>query len=213
MFGRTNPTGSWSWKQTWVSFGSSSLEGGAALRRSAPSDSVDSRTPTWPASPDRRLLTLLAYRHRLLMNPQTPPQDATTVPESAKSRVVRIDTALGVLAVGLLLIASVVPIWFVRYQPLPDHAEHLAAAAILHHYRDTGFEFSRYYAPSLGLVPLLGILFFRLVICLSGGRRYCQQDCLSMYVTGLPIGFALLAKQFGRESAPRTVFVPAGLEF
>ena len=133
------------------------------------------------------------------MNPQTPPQDATTVPESAKAESSASTPRWVFWLWGLLLIASVVPIWFVRYQPLPDHAEHLAAAAILHHYRDTGFEFSRYYAPSLGLVPYWGYYFSVLLFAFLVGVDIANRIVLSLYVTGLPIGFSLLAKQFGRS--------------
>lgn len=100
---------------------------------------------------------------------------------------------------GLLLIASLIPIWTVRYQPLPDHAEHLSAAAILHHYRDPAFEFSRYYTLKLGLVPYWGYYFGVLFFAAAFGVDIANRIVLSLYVAGLPIGFGLLARQFGRS--------------
>lgn len=100
---------------------------------------------------------------------------------------------------GLLVLASLFPIWAVKYQPLPDHAEHLSTAAILHHYHHPQFEFERYYTISLGLVPYWGYYFLTYIFALATGIDIANRIVLSFYVIGFPIGFALLAKQLGRS--------------
>ncbi len=100
---------------------------------------------------------------------------------------------------GLLILLSLVPIWSVKYQPLPDHAEHLAAAAILHHYHHPQFEFERYYTLSLGLVPYWGYYFLTYVFALITGVDIANRVVLSLYVVGFPLGFSLLARQLGRS--------------
>src|SRR6266700_2318036 len=56
----------------------------------------------------------------------------------------------------LLFIVSLFPIWTVRYHPLPDLANRLAASSVRVHLHDPAWNFERYYELNLGLNPYWG---------------------------------------------------------
>lgn len=111
----------------------------------------------------------------------------------------RSDHRLLVAVYAALSIAALVPIWLVRYQPLPDLAVNLAAGSILHHHADPRFDFARYYDLALGLTPYWGyyapLHLFAYVVDIETANRLI----LSLYAIGLPVGSALLARRFDRS--------------
>ena len=55
-----------------------------------------------------------------------------------------------VLTFALLLVVSLFPVWTVRYHPLPDLANHMAASAVWVHLDDPRWHFARYYELNSG---------------------------------------------------------------
>jgi hypothetical protein len=54
---------------------------------------------------------------------------------------------------ALLLMASILPFWTVRYPVIPDYPNHLASWFVLHHLHDANFAFAQYYASAWGPYP------------------------------------------------------------
>ncbi len=99
----------------------------------------------------------------------------------------------------LVSLASLAPVWLIRYQPLPDHAEHLASAALLHNYGNLAFDYQRYYTLSLGLTPYWGYYGLAHLFAFPFGIDIANRLVLSLYVLGIPLGLVFLARRFGRS--------------
>ena len=95
--------------------------------------------------------------------------------------------------------AQVVPIWAVRFQPMPDLPTHLAASAIWFHHDDPKWDFARYYAMSLGWAPYWGYHLLVHVFAWLLDVDRANRVVLSLVVVGLPAGMVLLARRFGRS--------------
>lgn len=132
------------------------------------------------------------YAPRRMREPPAPAAPTTMTPP-------RDDRRLLLLVYAALSVAALVPIWCVRYQPLPDLAVNLAAGSILHHHADPRFDFARYYDLALGLTPYWGyyapLHLFTFLVDIETANRII----LSLYAVGLPVGTALLARRFGRS--------------
>jgi hypothetical protein len=99
----------------------------------------------------------------------------------------------------VLAAAQVVPIWAVRFQPVPDLPTHLAASAIWFHYDDPKWDFARYYGLQLGLTPYWGYYLLVHLLAFPFGVEGANRVVLSLVVVGLPAGMALVARRFGRS--------------
>jgi hypothetical protein len=98
-----------------------------------------------------------------------------------------------------LCLASLLPLWLVRYPPLFDWPNHVAAASAWAHYSDPAWHFARYYELRLG--PVAYWTYYALVRGLTPlvGLFVADRLTLSLYVIALPIGMVLLARRFGRS--------------
>lgn len=101
------------------------------------------------------------------------------------------------LTLASLIVVSLVPIWAVRYHPLPDLANHLAAAAIWVHHADPAY--SRYYDIALGPNPYWGYYAIMFVFARLVGIDIANRLVLSLYVVTVPLGFAWLATRLDRD--------------
>lgn len=114
-------------------------------------------------------------------------------------RARKIDRTLFAIAFVALCLATLLPIWLVRYHPIPDLPNHIAAASVWHHFRDPDFDFQRYYELRLGPTPYWGYYLvahlFAYVVGIDGANRLI----LTLYALGLPAGMLLLARRFNRS--------------
>lgn len=102
-------------------------------------------------------------------------------------------------AAAALVVVSLYPIWSVRYHPLPDLANHLAATSVWIHLHDPTWDVSRYYAANLGLNPYWGYYAPMRVLAPLCGIDVANRLVLSTYVLTLPLGTAWLAARLGRS--------------
>ncbi len=100
---------------------------------------------------------------------------------------------------GVLALASLVPIWSVRYPPLPDLGAHVAAVSIWHYLHDPAHDFAQYYSLKLGPNPYWGFYFTLHLLSYVFGLELATHVVLSAYVVGLPVGMTWLARRFGRS--------------
>src|SRR5579883_429168 len=107
-------------------------------------------------------------------------------------------TARRLLFVMLSLI-QILPIWAIRYAPLPDIGAHLAAASIWHNYYDPNFDLQRYYTLSLGLNPYCGYYVVLHLLAFPFGIDVANRLVLSGNVLSIPIGMWWLARRFDRS--------------
>lgn len=98
-----------------------------------------------------------------------------------------------------LAFATLVPIWIVRYHPLPDLPNHIAATAVWHFYRDPAYDFASYYKLSLGPTPYWGYYALANGLTWVVGLDVANRVILSSYALGLPFGILLLARRFERS--------------
>jgi hypothetical protein len=101
----------------------------------------------------------------------------------------------------VLAVASLVPVWAIRYHPLPDLAVHLAATAVVHFHDDPHFDLAQYYTLHLGLVPYWGYYAPMHLLAYPLGLATANRAVLSLYVVGLPAGMGVLARRLGRSVA------------
>ena len=104
-----------------------------------------------------------------------------------------------VLVFGALLCVSLFPIWTVRYHPLPDLANHMAASAVWVHLHDPAWDFARYYQMNLGLTPYWGYYAPMRVLAPIFGIDIANRLVLSIYVVALSLGVWWLALRFERS--------------
>jgi hypothetical protein len=102
-------------------------------------------------------------------------------------------------AFALLAVASLVPIWAVRFQPLPDLPNHLAAVSVWHHIDDPRFDFARYYRILLVPEPYWVYYLSTHLLAFPLGLDAANRVVLSLYVVGLPLGAWLLGARFQRS--------------
>jgi hypothetical protein len=105
-----------------------------------------------------------------------------------------------VAAFVLLAVASVLPIWIIRYHPLPDHADHLAAASIWHNYNNPRFDFQRYYELSLGASPYWVYYGAMHLLAYPLGLDLANRVLLTAYLVGVPLGLWTLTRRFERSA-------------
>lgn len=105
-----------------------------------------------------------------------------------------------VAAFALLSLCTCAPIWLVRYLPLLDLPNHLAAVAVWHYHDDPAWDFARYY--DLNLVPLPYWAHYYTVHLLTYVTRSVEvanKIFLTGYALALPLGALALARRFGRS--------------
>jgi len=78
-------------------------------------------------------------------------QDKQVEPAPAVGKILRL------VAVVILVVALLVPIWSAAFPPLLDYPNHLARSFILAHINDPAFTFSRFYRADWGAYPYLGM--------------------------------------------------------
>ena len=100
---------------------------------------------------------------------------------------------------AIVLLVSLFPIWTVRYHPLPDLANHMAASAVWVHLYDPNWYFARYYELSLGLNPYWGYYAPMRVLAPLLGIDIANRVVLSLYVIALPLGTTWLALRFDKS--------------
>ena len=104
-----------------------------------------------------------------------------------------------VLTFALLLVVSLFPVWTVRYHPLPDLANHMAASAVWVHLDDPRWHFARYYELNLGLNPYWGYYAPMRLLAPIFGIDIANRLVLSLYVVALPLGACWLAVRLDRS--------------
>src|SRR5882672_10374065 len=78
-------------------------------------------------------------------------QDKQVEPVPAVGKILRL------VAVVILAVALLVPIWSAAFPPLLDYPNHLARSFVLAHINDSAFTFSRFYRADWGAYPYLGM--------------------------------------------------------
>ena len=78
-------------------------------------------------------------------------------PESAFTSSSSLNNIVRLLAVLMLALALLAPIWIVAFPPLLDYPNHLARSFVLAHLRDPANTFSKYYRADWGAYPYLGM--------------------------------------------------------
>ena len=109
-----------------------------------------------------------------------------------------LETGLLVMYI-ILFAASLFPIWSVRYHPLPDLGNHMAAVSVWAHFNDQAYDFHRYYDVRLGLNPYWGYYGPMRVLIPLVGIDIANRIVLSVYVLMLPLGMAWLGGRLGRS--------------
>jgi hypothetical protein len=99
-----------------------------------------------------------------------------------------------------LAVVSLFPVWSVRYHPLPDLANHMAASSVWVHLRDPRWDFAQYYALNLGLNPYWGYYVPMRLMAPIVGIDLANRLVLSLYVLSLPLGVTWLAVRLGRSA-------------
>jgi hypothetical protein len=91
------------------------------------------------------------------------------------------------ILIGMLVTCSLLPIWCVKYPPLQDYPQHLAAAHILRNYNNPKFDYHRNFRINLLFVP--GVLFELLVALLNVifPIEIAGKIGLSLYIVFFPI--------------------------
>jgi hypothetical protein len=102
-------------------------------------------------------------------------------------------------AFAILLCASLIPIWFVRYPPLPDAALHLAEASIWQHLDDPSYHYAQYFQLSLHVTPYWGYFILMRIFGVLFGVGAAHRMVLSLYVVAITLGTVALARRFGRD--------------
>jgi hypothetical protein len=103
------------------------------------------------------------------------------------------------LTFAALCLFTLIPFWTVRYHPIPDLPNHIAAASVWHNYGKPDFDFQRYYALRLGPTPYWGYYLLAHLFAFPFGLDIANRLILSLYAVGLPIGMLLLARRFQRS--------------
>jgi hypothetical protein len=103
------------------------------------------------------------------------------------------------LAFAALCLVTLLPFWTVRYFPIPDLPNHIAAASVWHNYGNPDFDVQRYYRLHLGLAPYWGYYLLANLLAHPVGIIAANRLIMSFYAVGLPIGMLLLARRFGRS--------------
>lgn len=106
---------------------------------------------------------------------------------------------LFIIAFALLSAASVLPVWIVRYHPLADLPNHLAATSIWYNYKNPVYQFSQYYYLDLGANPYWGYYALMLGLIPLAGLDIANRLVLCLYILGLPLGITWLSVRFGRS--------------
>jgi hypothetical protein len=78
-------------------------------------------------------------------------------PEAASPQSYSAGTLPRLIAVLILAVALLVPIWSAVFPPLLDYPNHLARSFVLAHLNDPAFTFSRFYRADWGAYPYLGM--------------------------------------------------------
>jgi hypothetical protein len=103
------------------------------------------------------------------------------------------------IAFAALCLVTLIPFWTVRYHPIPDLPNHIAAASVWNNYGNPDFDFQRYYALRLGPTPYWGYYLLAHIFAWPFGLDVANRLILSLYAVGLPIGMLLLARRFERS--------------
>lgn len=98
-----------------------------------------------------------------------------------------------------LAAVSLIPIWIVRYHPITDLGNHLAAVAVMRHLHDPAWHFAPYYKLSLGIVPYWAHYGALYLLSLVFSLDLANRLLLSAWVVGLPLATGALARQLGRS--------------
>jgi hypothetical protein len=98
-----------------------------------------------------------------------------------------------------LAVLAVSPLWAVRYPPLEDLPQHLAAIRVLHDYADPRFGFSHFFVTNLGRTQYLAYYLATHVLAFVLGVERANCVFVSLAVGGLPYALRYALRALDRD--------------
>lgn len=106
---------------------------------------------------------------------------------------------LFLLCFGLLLSASLIPLFLNPYPPLVDIAHQSGAAAVWHYYDDPAWNFSRYYELKIGPAPYYAYYVLMRLLALPAGMLWATRAVVALGIVAPPLVALVLTKRFERS--------------
>jgi hypothetical protein len=115
------------------------------------------------------------------------------------AQVSKPEGALWAVAVVLLTLASLVPIWAVEYLPLQDYPYHLLRIQIIAEHANPVFDYGRYFDISLFPLPYVLLDYLILLLAPVFGLPLAGKLVLSIYVLGFVSSIFYFVRAFGPQ--------------
>lgn len=98
-----------------------------------------------------------------------------------------------------LVAGSVVPLWLVRYPPIEDLPQHLAAIRVLHSLHDPAFHLAEYFEVTLSRTQYLAYYLVADLLSYPLGVRLANLVLVTAAVAGTPYALRSLLRALGRD--------------
>ena len=98
-----------------------------------------------------------------------------------------------------LVTGSVVPLWLVRYPPIEDLPQHLAAIRVLHSLHDPAFGLAPYFELTLSRTQYLAYYLTADLLAYPLGVRHANLVLVTAAVAGTPLALRALLRALGRD--------------
>ncbi len=109
------------------------------------------------------------------------------------------ESPLLLVALIVMILSSLLPIWIGRYVPLLDYPAHLGNLFVWRHLDDPSLGFARYYERNFAPLPYWVQYGIEYGLATIFGEERAQKLFLSLAILGLPAAVALYARQLGRD--------------
>jgi hypothetical protein len=103
------------------------------------------------------------------------------------------------LAFFALVACSIVPLWLVRYPPIEDLPQHLAAIRVLHSLHDPAFHLATYFEVTLSRTQYLAYYLVADLLAYPLGVRLANLVLVTAAVAGTPYALRSLLRALGRD--------------
>ncbi len=107
--------------------------------------------------------------------------------------------ALFDLAFAALAVLAAVPLWLVKYPPIEDLPQHLAAIRVLHDFHDPALHFSQYFEIHLGRTQYLAYYLAADLLAYVSNVIIANKLLISAAIIGTPYAMRSLLKALGRD--------------
>lgn len=120
----------------------------------------------------------------------------------------RTPAGLAELGFALLCLATVAPLWIVRWPPIQDLPQHLAAIRVLHDYTEPRLEFERYFDLSLSRTQYLTVYLAADLLAYLVGITAATKLLLSAAIVATPYALRSLLRRLGRDPGAALFALP-----